>query len=314
MGRETRAIPAVSVVIPAFNYGRFVTEAVDSVLAQTMAPREIIVVDDGSTDDTRQRLSRYASRVKYVHQANQGLSAARNTGIRQSASDWIAFLDADDLWHPEKLDVEFGAVSGLDGIRFFGSARAAEWPAQVPHDARARRLGVRDFLCWMPLSGSSAVVHRSCFDEIGGFDEGLRSVEDRDMWLRLVVRYPSAAVEAGCWWYREHPQQMNRNAARMHQNYVRVLTRFFRDHPQPRSLERLGWSFLLYDASYSHFAEGDRRAAAIFLVRSLWRCPRAFSGGPSRRRARLKLGIRLALGERIWARRPGGRRSTGSGT
>jgi hypothetical protein len=107
---------------------------------------------------------------------------------------------------------------------------------------------------------------------------------------------------------------MNRNAARMHQNYVRVLTRFFRDHPQPRSLERLGWSFLFYDAGYSHFAEGDRRAAAIFLVRSLWRCPRAFSGGPSRRRARLKLGVRLALGERIWARRPGGRRSTGSGT
>lgn len=294
-------VPAVSVVIPAFNYGRFVTEAVDSVLRQTLPVGEVIVVDDGSTDDTRGRLSQYGARVKYVYQQNRGLSAARNTGIREAASDWIAFLDADDLWHPAKLEREFHAVSRLDGIRFFGSARAAELPGRLPSDARARRLSVRDFLCWMPLSGSSAVVHRTCFAEIGGFDEELRSVEDRDMWLRLVSRYPSAAVDAESWWYREHPQQMNRNAGRMHENYVRVLTRFFRNHPQPRQIERIGWAFLYYDSSYSHFSEGARRAALGFLVRSLWLYPRALTDDAGRRHVRMKLLARLVLGERLWA-------------
>jgi glycosyltransferase involved in cell wall biosynthesis len=294
----------VSAVIPAFNYGRYIADAIDSVLAQTRPPQEVIVVDDGSTDDTRTRVSRYGGRVRYVHQANRGLSAARNTGIREASHEWIAFLDADDVWHPEKLEVEFNAISPLGDVLFFGSSRAADLQRPLPTGPNVRRLTVRDFLCWMPLSGSSAVVHRSCFAAVGGFDEDLRSVEDRDMWLRLVARFPAAAVEAGCWWYREHPQQMNRNAARMHENYTRVLTRFFQDHPQPGRLDRMGWAFLYLDSGLSHFEEGHRRAAIGFVLRSLWCHPGRFNRDPSRRLARLKLLVRLLMGERIWRLRP----------
>jgi len=95
--------PFISVVIPTYNYARYVTQAVDSVLAQTYPAGEIVVVDDGSTDNTRERLQPYWARIHYVYQANQGLSAARNAGIRVARGDVIALLDSDDLWHPRKL-------------------------------------------------------------------------------------------------------------------------------------------------------------------------------------------------------------------
>ena len=89
---------SVSVVIPTLNHGRYIRRAIDSVLAQTKAPDEVVVVDDGSTDDTEEVLASYGNAIQYVYQDNQGVSAARNTGIRLSTSNWVAFLDADDDW------------------------------------------------------------------------------------------------------------------------------------------------------------------------------------------------------------------------
>ena len=291
--------PSVSVVIPTFNYGCYVIEAVESALRQTLPASEVIVVDDGSTDDTRARLSPYAARIRYLHHENRGLSAARNTGIREAQGEWVAFLDSDDRWHPEKLEVQFRSISRFPDVLFFGSPGADEMPEHLSRDAPVRRLTVHDFLGWMPLAPSSAVVHESCFKAIGGFDESLRSVEDRDMWLRLVVRFPAAAVDVGCWWYRQHPLQMNRNAQRMHENFTRVLERFFRDHPQRRSLERFGWAYLYCDSGYSHFAIGDKGTALRFLLRSLCLHPGALSKDPGRRLIRLKILIRLLLGQRL---------------
>src|SRR5690349_9691286 len=110
MGRVEGDVALLSVVIPSFNYGRFLRETVESVLAQTYSPVEIIVVDDGSTDDTKERLARFEGRIRYIHKANAGLSAARNTGIKHARGDWIAFLDADDLWHRQKLEVQLRAA------------------------------------------------------------------------------------------------------------------------------------------------------------------------------------------------------------
>ena len=98
--------PLVSVVIPSFNYARFLVDCVDSALAQTYPHREIIVVDDGSTDNTRQVLEHYGDKIVYIHQSNQGLSQARNTGIHAAKGEFIALLDSDDLWHPRKLELQ----------------------------------------------------------------------------------------------------------------------------------------------------------------------------------------------------------------
>src|SRR5437016_10401011 len=103
--------PLISAVIPSYNYGHFITDAIESALGQTYPHVEIIVVDDGSTDDTREQLAPYSERVCYIHQENGGLSAARNTGIRAAKGEWIALLDADDVWHPRKLELQMNCLA-----------------------------------------------------------------------------------------------------------------------------------------------------------------------------------------------------------
>src|SRR4051812_7491732 len=97
----------VSVIIPTYNSGALLVQALDSVLAQTCVPEQIIVVDDGSQDDTAERMARYAGRVHYVSQRNQGVSAARNRGMQEAGEEWVAFLDADDVWHPRKIELQW---------------------------------------------------------------------------------------------------------------------------------------------------------------------------------------------------------------
>ena len=120
----------ISVVIPTYNYGHFVTEAVDSVLAQTYRHYEVVVVDDGSTDDTRARLAPYGDRIRYIHQENQGLSAARNTGIRAARGGVIGLLDSDDKWHPRKLETQAAFLRLTGPPQAF--ARTGRYPLLLP--------------------------------------------------------------------------------------------------------------------------------------------------------------------------------------
>jgi glycosyltransferase involved in cell wall biosynthesis len=188
----------VSAVIPVYNYGRFVARAIDSVLAQTHAPMECVVVDDGSTDDTPQVLSRYGERIRALRQENRGLSAARNAGIRAARGAFVALLDADDTWMPEKIarqlaaaeaDPAIGAVGcGYEWIYAGGPPRRFEGKAFPAERAeRLRALAMRE--TWLGGSGSGALVRRKVFDEVGFFDERLRCAEDWDMWLRIADRY-----------------------------------------------------------------------------------------------------------------------------
>jgi glycosyltransferase involved in cell wall biosynthesis len=266
--------PLVSVVIPSYNYGRFVVEAVKSALAQTYRPIEVIVVDDGSTDDTAERLAAYADRIRYIRQENSGLSAARNTGIRAATGEWVALLDADDLWHRQKLEVQLRAGERAS-VGLIGSPGAKTPPTteDLPADPPAQKVGVRDFLLSARMGPSSALIRRTCFESVGYFDESLRSIEDRDMWLRLAARYECVLVESPCWWYRTHAAQMSRHADRMFENYRRVLTKFFDEHPEYRRLYRLAMSYLHYDAGWCYLAEGRRIAAVAQLMRSAWYQP-----------------------------------------
>lgn len=108
--------PTVSVVIPTYNRAKYVTETIDSVLSQSYTDYEIIVVDDGSTDNTREALAPYMDRIRYIHQQNSGVSAARNRGIKAARGKWIAFLDSDDIWLPEKLAVQIKDISKYPGV------------------------------------------------------------------------------------------------------------------------------------------------------------------------------------------------------
>jgi glycosyltransferase involved in cell wall biosynthesis len=289
---------SVSVVIPTYNYGRYVTEAIDSALGQTYQPVQVIVVDDGSTDDTEVRLSPYAERIHYIRQENGGLSAARNTGIKHAIGEWIALLDADDLWHPQKLETQLKAVRGRKDVGLVGSPSAtfrvdSPLPAPDTHE-----LTVKDFVLSSRMGPSSALIRRQCFEVVGFFDETLRSVEDRDMWLRIATSFSCVLVDSPCWWYRRHPMQMNRHGHRMFVNYSRVLSKFFATFPQHRDLYRLAMAYLYFDAVWPYFEEGKRLAALYFLLRSV--CYRPLGLGDERKTQfiRAKMALRVMLGAR----------------
>ena len=292
----------VSVVIPTFNYGRFVGDAVESALGQTYPHLEVIVVDDGSTDDTQRILKRFKSRIRYVYQNNRGLSAARNTGVRLANGDWVALLDADDRWHPHKTEVQLAAGQSIADVGLIGSLPTALLPPELDAAPSIRVLAVRDFLLSIRTGPSGTLIRRKCFDAVGLFDESLKSVEDRDMWLRIAARFPAVQISSPCWWYRPHEGQMSRGAARMLENYERVLTKFFTQHPQHAPLQRLGWSYLYLDASWAFLEEGDIWRARALMAKSLLTWPWSFADRHLRRFPRTSIVARLVMGGRLFER------------
>lgn len=251
--------PLVSVVIPSYNHARFVTEAVDSVLSQTNCQIEVIVVDDGSTDNTREVLASYGSRIRYIYQDNKGLPGARNTGIRAALGEWVAVLDSDDYWHPQKTERQLAAVAAHPEADVVGSPGGdLPMPELLPLDPPTRWLSIRDFLLITPMSASSTMVRRRCFDAVGLFDESLRSAEDRDMWLRLAARVRVLQVTTPCWHYRVHEGQMSRNPQRMYDNFLRVVDKFFSEHPEQSQLAPMAYAFLYQDAAICYSEAGRR--------------------------------------------------------
>ena len=290
----------VSVVIPAYNQGQFVRDAVLSALEQTYQPLEVIVIDDGGTDDTRQQLEPFFDRITYVCQRNAGVAAARNAGIRRARGEWIALLDADDLWHPQKLEVQLRAVRGREDVALVGSPIGSSLVDSRLPTPVVRELTLRDFLLSSRIGPSSALIRRRCFEIVGSFDETLSSVEDRDMWLRLAGGgFTCVLVDSPCWWYRCHPMQMSRDSHRMFVNFSRVLSKFFATQPQHRELYRLAMAYLYFDAVWPYFEDGKRFLALYCLVRSAWYRPLGLGDEQIKTRfIRSKRALRLMFGAR----------------
>ncbi len=173
--------PTISVLIPAYNAAAYVGRAIESALAQTYPPLEILVIDDGSTDPTAEVVARYPAPVRLLRQPNGGPAAARNHGAREAKGEWLSLLDADDLWLPQKLETQlpYTAEAGVGVIH-------------APDTMDRRRVPVRatfDSL-WEcnTVSNSSALIRRAAFEQVGGLDEdrALIGVEDWNLWLRLA--------------------------------------------------------------------------------------------------------------------------------
>lgn len=297
-------LPTVSAVIPSYNYGHFVTEAIDSVLAQKYEPAlEVIVVDDGSKDDTRERLQKYDGKIRYIHQENRGLSGARNTGIRAATGEWVALLDADDLWHPEKtaLQMRVAVEHELDVI---GSPGKRFMPETLDQNPPIRRFDASDFLTGSHFSSSTTIIQRRCFDTVGFFDEELRSVEDRDMWLRLSARYAVGGIDSPCAMHRAHTGQMSRNADRMLSNFERCLDNFFAAHPQYAEHKNLSYAFMYADAAVAYMESGDRKEALKYMLKSLRYHPWEPNDGRHSLGSlrRIKLMARTLMGERLFTK------------
>lgn len=190
----------ISVIIPTFNRAQEVDRALQSVFKQSFKPHEIIVVDDGSTDETAKLIKQcYTGSVRYVYQSNSGVSRARNRGVSCAQGNWIAFLDSDDEWLPEKLLRQISSLSENPSISFCHTDEI--W---IRHGKRInpmhkhRKQGGWIYEKCLPLcviSPSSVLIKKDIFETLGGFDESLPACEDYDYWLRYCCRYPVLFVE-----------------------------------------------------------------------------------------------------------------------
>jgi len=194
------AIPKVSVIIPTYNRAKFVTKAIDSVLAQTYKDYEIIVIDDGSTDNTQEVLQPYMDKITYKYQENAGVSAARNTGIRVASGQWIAFLDSDDIWLPDKLASQIRCVNRthakvcFTNVKFTGKKKKlslgkqyGEEVFQEPFD-----LILQDSFC---LVVQTMVIEKKLLEKVGCFDERLKVAEDTRLIYNLAFEVPFAFID-----------------------------------------------------------------------------------------------------------------------
>lgn len=270
----------VSVVIPNYNYARFLPEAIDSVLAQTYRAVEIIVVDDGSKDESAQVLQRYDGRVKAILQANAGVSAARNTGIRASRGEAVAFLDSDDAWDSTKLERQMQHLEtpsvGLvhTGVEYVDSA-GRRLGLDV-HGAEGRILR-RHALFRSPTvrSGSTALVRRSLFDQVGLFDEALSTSADWDMWRRLGGACEVRMIAAPLTKYRLHDGAMHRNVAAFEKDMLRAFARMFEDPAATEllPLKRKCYSNLYATLSGSYLSQRNWSKTLAYATRSLAQRP-----------------------------------------
>ncbi len=221
---------SVSVVIPTYNRAHLLERSLDSVLGQTLAADEIIVVDDGSTDNTVSTLKSLHPEVRLIQQDNLGVSAARNTGILASRHDWIALLDSDDVWHENKLERQMTALENAPEYLICHSDEI--WIRQgvrVNQMNKHKKAGGHIFQHCLPrcvISPSSVMIHRSLFEETGLFDENLPACEDYDLWLRICSRYPVLYIdEALITKHGGHDDQLSRQHWAMDRFRIQALNK-----------------------------------------------------------------------------------------
>ncbi len=227
----------VSVIIPCYNQGRFLAEAVDSVLNQTYPSVEIIVVDDGSTDDTPEVAARYGDRIRYIRKDNAGLSAARNTAIEHSRGELIALLDSDDRWLPQKLekqvpyfDRDSAVALCFSSFRIFGNSPHSGNEVKVPDN---QVLDIHDVLLrtW-DMQVPTAVFRRNILDEVGMFDTAYEYCEDWDMWIRIALHYKVVTCGQTLADYRitEGSLSSSANAKRVYLGRMKLLNAYQNIH------------------------------------------------------------------------------------
>jgi glycosyltransferase involved in cell wall biosynthesis len=296
------ATPAVSVVIPAYNVAWCVRKAIDSALAQSWSDREIVVVDDGSTDDTTAVLASYGDAIRVVVQRNGGMSNARNAGIRAARGEFIAFLDADDWWLPAKLERQVALLRARPEIGFCSCTVRVE-------DLEGRLLNLwscpkveGSFVAHLfrhgadvPGSCSAVLARRALVEAAGGFDESLRGMEDPDLWIRLAAVTEYVCLPEPMAVILRRPGSVSRNLESMRNAAVRVMHK--NRHLLPRELQGAYWRSCLAgvhgDYAKWRYREGQRAAALAEVARLLALSPIG--------RGRLGLGLLkdMVLGRRL---------------
>jgi GT2 family glycosyltransferase len=229
--------PVVSVVIPTFNRWPFVGEAVESVFAQSYSDFELIVVDDGSTDETQKELAKFRSRLRLFVKAREGVAAARNFGVRRAVGRYVAFLDSDDLWRPKKLEMQTAFMEKKPAVQICQTEEiwirhGVRVNPKSKHQKPSGDIFARSLeLCL--VSPSAVMMTKELFSRFGGFDERFPVCEDYDLWLRIAVEHPVPLIPKPLIIKRGgHADQLSRSTWAMDRYRVAALQKLLRSSLQ----------------------------------------------------------------------------------
>lgn len=267
LSKVLNADPEVSVIIPTYNRQQFIKEAVESVLKQTYGGYEIIVVDDGSTDGTRDILSLYRDKIKYLFQLNKGPAAARNLGVQNSRGRFIAFLDSDDIWLPHKLEKQLEILLTNPAAAFVCSEAYVideeyclrnHWKKNKDNIESFDGLRQDNFVCTQTV-----LLRRECFNEVGGFDTQLSNAQDYDLWLRLSMKYPFLYINEPFCLIRMHASNNTKNTDGRVNSYRKILRKkeLWRTMPFLKRRQRIAG---IYNDFAKCYARAKRYSKASF--------------------------------------------------
>ena len=277
---EPGPVPRVSVIIPTYNRAGLLRMALESVLAQTHSSIQVIVVDDGSTDETAGMLAEYSGRVTHIRQANAGISRARNHGLEVAQGDYINFLDDDDTMMPRKIERQAAVLAarpevGLVHCRYCYLDRAGQPLGRVgllPQKDVLRELLLHNFM-WM----GGPLIRRDCLGRVGAFDVGLSAAADYDLWLRIAAGgFQFACIQEPLGGYRVHRGSMVTDIARVEQDVMIALDKAFASPYTPADLATI--RDRSYGTWYSwlarrYYSTGDWRNGQRSLAMALALCP-----------------------------------------
>ena len=273
-------MPRVSVIITAYNHRQYILDALDSVFAQSYKDIEVIVVDDGSIDDTAIILERHIKNcdIRYIFQENQGVAAARNRGASLAHGEYLAFLDDDDKWPEDKLEWQVAVMDAANTV-VVGGAHDRDRHILLNRSAGVndyRTLPTNAFFKSNPFgSPGQTLIRRTAFETVGGFDKEIWGVDDLDIWIRLsrigeVRKYSKLAL-----FYRVHTSNASHNHDRMALNLKKVICKnsYIEGRENVRKLDRLGHRYLfnysgkkmLWRAGASLFSGDFKKALSIYL-------------------------------------------------
>ncbi|MBI4161832.1 MAG: glycosyltransferase family 2 protein [Acidobacteria bacterium] len=277
------AAPAVTVVLPTWNRADRIGEAIESVLRQSVPVRELIVVDDGSTDGTASVLARYGAPVRVHRQAHAGVSRARNSGLDRAGGEFVAFLDSDDLWKPEKLERQLEVLRDDPGAGAVCCDMVEREGETERRDTFFQRIGFagevtpRRMFFLNPIATPTLIARRACLEAAGRFDPDLCGAEDYDFFFRLLRHTRVRPLFRALVIRRIGTRTLSRDRLRMAEGTRRALDRALEAFPGlarelgpavRRRFARLG-----VDLAYAHLVGGDGRGARRELFRSLRRSP-----------------------------------------
>ena len=273
---------SASVVIPTYNYGRFIVDAVRSVLNQTRLPSEIIVVDDGSTDETAAVVRAFGDGVRYIRQDNAGVCAARNRGVSESTSELIAFLDADDMWEPTNLEKHIARFENDEEIGLVHCAMR-EFDGETGETIRFHMEGGEDgvadnLLLWEgPVivgPGGTVTVSRKAYDHVGGFDTRMEVGEDWDFCYRVARSFKIGFVAEPLVNYRNHNAAAHRNVENMERGMLMFYEKAFATgDPEILKLRRRAYGNFHKVMAGSYFHSGRMGKFFTHAAKSIWMRP-----------------------------------------